>query len=999
MDKRVPSPPTEPLTKREHEVLQRLAAGRTNREVGDEFAISLHTVKWYVKQIFRKLQVRRRTEAATVARTLGLLEEPHETTFRTELSTAPDAVPFVGRGQELAQLDQYLHKTVAGQSQIIFVTGEAGSGKSALVQRFLWRAQAGHPRLIAIGGRCNAFTSIGDPYLPFGTMLTLLTGDIEGRHQSHALDPTQIDRLMALLPESLQALVERGPTLLTTLLDGQSLLTRIEQSQAVTRSQRTQIKTHINNAIQAPAAGLTQQRLFGEVTAVLLTLAQQRPLLLVLDDLQWADLGSLNLLFHLSRELVDTPILIIGIYRESDVAVERNGERHPLLAVVNELQRRFGEQRIDLGQTSEPAFVDALLDTLSNRFTPKFRHEFYKHTRGHALFAVEMLRGLQERGDLLQDEEGRWVAGPQLDWSLLPERVEGILRERVERLSAEHQRYLQFASVEGETFAAQTIASIQQSELPTIIQHLSSVLDRQHRLIAADTTVDQPFGALARYRFRHIRFQQFVYQQLDPIERQQAHAAVGRALEGLHQPGATEMAVSLAHHFTQGGVPEKAVHYLLLAGQRANQMVAHAEAIIHLEKGLALLQTLPKTAARHRQELDFHLAGGPAHRIVNGYRSAQLEATFRRAQELCALLDDPPELFPALWGMLPFYWVKPDLPTAHTLAQRCLTIAASQPDNSDRLLAVKRALGAVSYIMGNFADANHHLEAGIAIYRNQGEQTDVALYGFDNGISCLYYHSWLLWLRGYPDQALTQILATRQAAEQSKHPFDMVVLVFECYIRFYRGEVVEALAAAETLIEMARAQNVASWPAYGTIQRGAALAELGEPEQGIALMQEGIADMRADHIEMTQPLFLTLLANAYLQQGDVTRGLRAVDEALERIAATDECHTEAESLRVRGELLRKRFATRAVNADQQAAEACFQQALQVARRQQAKSLELRAAMSLSRLWMAQNQADAACDLLKPIYGWFTEGYETASFQAAKALLTKLQAKTHTPCVP
>lgn len=986
MNKQQPSPQTESLTPREREVLQQLAAGRTNREIGEVFSISLHTVKWYVKQIFRKLQVQRRTEAAAVARSRGLLEESAEPVAQARTLAVSAPATFVGRKHELAQLNQFLAHTLAGYRQIVFVTGEAGSGKSALVQTFLRRALPRYPGMISVSGYCNAFTGIGDPYLPFSEILALLTGDVQGR-QAGMLAPMQIDRLMALLPETVEALVEHGPTLLTTLLDGQSLLTQIERTNAVDRSWSAQVKTLL---AKTSFGAVTQQRLFTEVTNVLQHLAKQRLLLLVLDDLQWADLGSLNLLFHLSRELVDVPILIIGIYRASDVALGRNSERHPLLAVVNELQRRSGEQTIDLGQTNDPAFVDALLDTLPNRFTPDFRLAFYQQTRGHALFSVEMLRGLQERGDLVQDKEGHWVTTPQLDWSLLPARVEGILRERIERLSPADQQLLQLACVEGESFSAQTIATIQQQELPAVIHQLSSVLDRQHRLIAADTAVRRPTDSLARYRFRHILFQEFAYQRLDSIERQQTHAAVAHALEAMHHERAAEMAVPLAHHFQQGGSLEKAVHYLLLAGQRATQMIAHAEALIHLENGVVLLLELPETPARHHQELEFHLAAGPAHRVVNGYRSPQLEATFQRAQALCELLDDPPELFPALWGMLPFYWVKPELPTAHALAQRCLTIAERESNDSDRLLAVHRALGAVSYIMGNFADANHHLETGIAIYRNQGEQTNVALYGFDNGICCLYYHAWLLWLRGYPDQALAQILATRQAAAQSQHPFDMVVLVFEWYIRFYRGEVAEALAAAETLVEMARAQKVASWPAYGTIQRGAALAELGELEQGIALMQEGIAGMRADNVEMTQPLFLTLLANAYLRQGEIALGLQAVEEALERITATEERHMEAESLRVRGELLRKRFEGSATNADWEATEACFQRALQVARHQQAKSLELCAAISLSRLWLAQDQIDTARNLLEPIYSWFTEGSETMDLQVAQTLLTELQ---------
>jgi len=574
----------------------------------------------------------------------------------------------------------------------------------------------------------------------------------------------------------------------------------------------------MQDASDTRAGDVTQQRLFAEVTAVLQTLAQQRPLLLVLDDLQWADLGSLNLLFHLSRELIDTPILLIGIYRASDVALGRNGARHPLTAVVNELQRRFGERRIDLGQTSAPAFVDALLDTLPNRFSAEFRQAFYQHTQGHALFAVEMLRGLQERGDLARDERGRWVATEPLDWALLPARVEGILRERIERLSTEHQQLLQIACVEGETFTAQVIASIQQRDLSTVVQQLSGVLDRQHRLIQADAAVKGATGPMARYRFRHILFKQFAYQRLDPVERQQTHAAVAQTLETLHQASTADVAILLAHHFQLGGQSQMAIHHLLLAGRRANQVAAYAEAILHLTKGIELLQELPASSARHRQELEFQLALGPAQRIINGYRSPELEATYGRAQELCKLLGDPLELFPVLWAMLSFYWVRPDLSTAHTMAQRRRTIAQSQPE-SDRLLAVNRALGAVSLIMGDFCAAQQYLEEAIALYHAQGEQTDVDLYGFDNGICSLFYHSWLLWLFGYPDQARDQIRATCQRADTLGRPFERIVAhVFACRIGYARGDFAEVRQAAATLVEMARQHNIASWPAYGTIQ-------------------------------------------------------------------------------------------------------------------------------------------------------------------------------------
>ena len=503
---------------------------------------------------------------------------------------------FVGREAELRQLHTFLDRTLAGHSQIIFITGEAGSGKSALVQAFQQRAQTRHLRLIAAGGQCNAFTGIGDPYLPFAQILTSLTGDLQSRGLPAPLGQMQHERLTALLPETVQALVDHGPTLLTTLLDGQSLLAHIERNGTIHQSLYVQVKSLLaKDQMSSSPDAVTQQRLFAEVTRVLQALVQHRPLLLVLDDLQWADLGSLNLLFHLSRALTDVPILITGIYRDSDVALGRNGERHPLLAVVNELQRRFGDLRINLGQTSTPAFVDDLLDTIPNRFTVEFRRAFYQQTRGHPLFSVELLRGLQERGDLVQDMKGVWIAGKALDWTLLPARIEGCIAERIDRLPASLQRMLAVAAIEGKQFTAEIVAFILKIELQTLVDHFSSELDRQHHLVAGVGVQWIAGQRLTRFRFRHALFQQYLYAKADVATRAVLHEAIAQQLEARYETVPNELAVHLAFHYQKTGALPQTIHYLEQAGKYAMQLGALEAANTHIVTALALLESSPKT--------------------------------------------------------------------------------------------------------------------------------------------------------------------------------------------------------------------------------------------------------------------------------------------------------------------------------------------------------------------------------------------------------------------
>jgi predicted ATPase len=316
-------------------------------------------------------------------------------------------------------------------------------------------------------------------------------------------------------------------------------------------------------------AKVAQQPIVAQYSAALSAIASERPLLLILEDLHWVDSASSGLLLHLSRAAAHTRILILGTYRPEEVAVSRDQMVHPLAETLSELKRRHGDIWLDLGELAEAdgrRFVEAYLDTQPNRLGPDFREALFDRTGGHALFTVELLREMRERGDLRHDDAGQWTQGPNINWNVLPARVEGAIEKRIQRLEQELQSILTIASIEGETFTAEVVARVQQVQARALVQRLSQELDKQHRLVVAHIMAWLGSQRLSLYRFRHQLFQHYVYHSLTEIERVYLHEAVGTVLEALYGDQNEQVAVQLVRHFEQAGLHEKAVTYLLQVG-------------------------------------------------------------------------------------------------------------------------------------------------------------------------------------------------------------------------------------------------------------------------------------------------------------------------------------------------------------------------------------------------------------------------------------------------
>jgi predicted ATPase len=441
----------------------------------------------------------------------------------------------------------------------------------------------------------------------------------------------------------------------------------------------------------------------------------------------------------------------------------------------------------------------------------------------------------------------------------------------------------------------------------------------------------------------------------------------------------------VAQHYTEAGLTEQAISYWQRAGQQALQRSANPEAVRHLTQGLELLPTLPDTPVRAEQELELQMALGPALRAMKGQTAPEVEQTYARARALCAQVGETPQLFPALRGLCRFYQNLRALPKARELGEQLLRLA-QRAAASTHLLEAHDTLGIILSNLGEYTTARTHLEQGIALTDPAVQRALAERQGEALGVHCLAVAANTLWCLGYPTQAVWRSQEALALAQELAHPYSLTVTRYwAARLHHLRRDVPAVQAQANALLALATAHEFPHFVAHGTCWHGWVLAMQDEGEAGMAQLHQGFAALLATGERVSQPIYLVLLAEAVGHTGQVEEGLRLLAEALAAFEANGRGDMLAEAYRLQGALLLRQAVP-----DASQAEACFQQALAIARRQQAKSWELRAAMSLSHLWRQQGKRTEAYELLAPVYGWFSEGFDTADLQEAKALLEELE---------
>jgi predicted ATPase len=902
---------------------------------------------------------------------------------------------FVGREQELSELGAHLDRAMAGTGRICFISGQAGAGKTALVRHFVSRAQDTDDTLVVAAGACNAHDGLGDPYLPFREALNMLTDPDAAQQAASKLSPENTNRLRSVLVRSVQVLVEVAPELVGLFVPGASLVGALGRAVA----KKTGWMDHLDDLVKKKAVGAgtaetlaEQSRIFEQYTAFLQKLADKIPLILFLDDLQWADSASLSLLFHLGRHVESDRILILGAFRPDDVSLGRNGERHPLEAVVNELTRYHGDVVVDLDAMPEEAnrqFVNALIDSEPNCFADGFKELLYQQTEGHALFTVELLRAMEERGDLVRDADGCWVEGPSLDWNQLPARVEGVIEERIRRLSPDHQELLQVASIQGEEFSAEVVARVQNLADRDVIWQLSRELQRRHRLVDAVGVLQQGRVRLARYAFAHSLFQQYLYNSLTEAERVYLHTEVAQVLEALFCDETEQVAAQLARHFELALAPAEAAAYRLQAGNLARRLSAHQEAAAHLTRGLELVAQLPPGPDQIKLELELQVSLGKALLAMYGYASPQVDRVFARARELFRVLGDPPEVVQVLLAQAAFHLMRGSLANAHADAGQVLQLAGEAGDTGSMLTA-HLILGTADLYRADYDKAHHHLEQVVALYDPVEHRALAYQQGQDPAVQAVSFISRILWLQGHPQQALDKCAEGMDLAGQLDHPYSSTIAVLHAStLRAWLRWWPESQAYAEEALALARKGSFKMREANAAVLHGIALAHQGHTRQGLAELTQGLYLWAASGAGLVA-YGRACLAEAYWLDGQHDEGLRAADEAL---YPNEEAWWLPEQYRLRAELLLL------APGGEAEAEALFRQAADLAHSQGARSLELRALTGLARLLRQQGRAPEAHDLLAECYASFTERPDAPDLQEARELLAELAAQPAPEGIP
>ena len=849
---------------------------------------------------------------------------------RLQVSVRRGLTRFVGRQSELDQIQHALDQAKAGHGQIVGVMGEPGLGKSRLFYEFKRTSQSDCLVLEAFAvshGKAS-------PYLPL----------IELLKTYFQIEPTDDDRTrkekvtskVMTLNRSLEDIVPYLFALLGIADDDSSL----QQMDAQVRRQRT----------------------FEALKKLFLRESLNQPLLLVFEDLHWIDSETQGFLDTLSESVASTQLLLLVNYRPE--------YRHEWGQKTYYTQLRLAP----LGNAEAEELLTFLLG--SDASLAALKPLILEKTEGTPFFMEEVVQTLAEEGSLVGERSRYHLEATPTELHISPT-VQGVLAARIDRLTPAEKALLQQLSVIGRQFPLSLVKRV----VPQVETELYRVLSS---LQAKEFLYEQPAFPEVEYLFKHALTQEVAYGTLLQEQRKALHERTAQAIEALYQDKREDYYSELAHHYQLSENAEKAVEYLQLAGQQAAHRSANVEAIRHLRTALELLPARPDTPQRVEQELRLQTTLGPVLMATKGYAAPETGAAYTRARALCQQVGETPQLFPVLLGLRSFYSGRGEHQTARELSEQLLSLG-HRHHNTDVFVGAHYGMGITGLCLGEFAQARVHVEQCGTLYDPQQHHGLTALTGQDPGVACRSLRCRALWALGYPDQAREQGDEVLTLAQGLSHPLSVALALFYVAIVSAQcGDGPTAQQKAEALIELTTDQEFSLWLALGQSCRGWVLARQGRIEEGIHQMRQGLGTFRRTGARILQTSLLAQLAEGYSHGGQAAAGLGVLGEAFEEIAQTDEREYEAELYRLKGELLLQQ-----PHDQQSEAEGCFQQAIDVARRQQAKSWELRASTSLARLWQQQGKTVEARDLLAPVYDWFTEGFDTVDLKDAKALLEEL----------
>ncbi|QGJ68817.1 Transcriptional activator domain-containing protein [Planctomycetales bacterium 10988] len=851
----------------------------------------------------------------------------------------------VGRQKEREDLSRAYESATAGNGLFVCVTGEPGIGKTTLVEDFIGDLTInGRPFLLA-RGRCSERLAGTEAYLPFLEALENLLHGEQRETVTHVMRAAAPCWYAQLTPST---------------------------------SQDSPLESYLSEA-----KVVSQERLKRELGKFLQNLSSSWPLLFFIDDLHWADASTVDLLAYLGGRCTGTRVLFVFTYRPTDLAASK----HPFVSIKLDLQSRGVCRELSLEFLPRSELERYLaLKFPEHDFPEEFAAFLHRQTEGSPLFMTDLLRYLRDR-KVIAEENGRWrlrEAVPNLRRDL-PESVQGMVKRKIDQLSEQDRWLLVAASVQGYEFDSAVVARILEYDAAVVEDRLEE-LDHIHDFVRMMRERELPDRSLSvRYHFVHVLYQNVLYESLGPTRRARLSTAVAEALLSFYAEKSEEVASDLASLFETARDFERAADHFLIAARNAAQMFANQEAVVLAQRGIAMLASLPDTPKRARKELALQIVLGPALFATKDWTAFDVERAYIRAQELCHGLGESPELFPALWGLFLFHIARGEISAGLKQGTQLLDLA-QQAQDSALLLQAHHALGPTYSLTGNWSAAKRHLEHAIACYDRREHSTHAFRFGgHDPCVCCLSYGAKSLWMLGYPDQALKRSQEALALAQELGHPTSLAHTQLSAAILYqFLRDVSATFKMTEELQVLAADQGLKFYLAGGSVLKGWALVEMGQFVEGIDLIRQGF-EIGGATLAHWHAYSLTLLAEAYSKkEEEVMTGFTSLEEALSVVKKTGIGLYEPEMHRLKGEFLLRLTPTNSAEA-----EACFHRALTSSRCQEARSLELRATMSLSRLWYQQGRHSDGIATLSGIINQFSEGFETPDLLAAATQLKNL----------
>ncbi len=856
-----------------------------------------------------------------ISEPVGVYQVQAETEARSrfEATRRTGFTPLVGREHEIGLLLDRWRQAKEGDGQVVFLSGEAGIGKSRIAETLLESSAADNS--VRLRYQCSPHY-INTPLYP---VIEQLEG--AARFEAEDASETKLDKLEALLQLG-AADAGNLAALFASLLS-----ISIEGRHALLEMTPVRQKEQTLEALVARLEGLSRQQ----------------PVLLIFEDIHWADPTSLELLDLTIDRAQNIPVLLILTYRPEFVP-PWSGYTHVTSLTLNRFTRSLASAMIDKVTDGKPLPDDVL-------------EQIIEKTDGVPLFVEELTKTILESG--------------QMTGAGIPATLHDSLMARLDRLGAVKE-VAQTASVIGREFGFDLLATV--SPLSVAALH-----DALNQLVDAELVFRRTRSQEKAYIFKHALVRDAAYQSLLKSTRRQLHRHIAEALESRFPETAEAQPELLANHFTEAGDAMAAVRYWLQAGRIAAKRAANQEAIGHLTAGLSVLSELPESTARSRHELDFRLELCGPYLTTKGWGGEETAETYSRARELCTLLGETEQLPPVLYGEYMRELSSGRLRAAQETAAELLKFGEQHHD-SDAILQGHRIVGWCALYLGEFSHSQAHIDKALRLYNSERHGGLKLRYAHDTRVATLGALAILQCIFGHLDQAGTTMKAAIDFARSIDHaPSLAYALVFAGALpAALQDDPRQAAEFAEEVLHLSDRLDSALWLGYGRVLAGWSAGKLKPHEDGVELVLQGLGNLEASAPNPWKPLFLTLLAEAYVARGETDQAVHVLENALQLIERTHEQMWEAGVHIVLGKTLLAQD-----DQNPQKGEASLQRAIRAAGRQGAKYLELRAATSIARLWQSQGKQQDARDLLTPIYGWFTEGFDTADLKEAKAVLETL----------